>query len=271
MKLIVFKKRYIFIFILLLFVLFSFSSYFSYKYLINKDIILENELDSIPYNENIDFNSQKIDENDEFKERKELLIEKYDNKKLIALTFDDGPSKYTKILVDELKKRNVPVTFFILGENAKKYPETLKFAYDADNEIGIHSYEHKLFTKLTEEEIIEEITKANNIIQEQIDTPITLIRVPYGSRNKKVDNVLEKLNLTDILWTVDSKDWKLKNTNKIYNYVLKYIKGNDIILMHDTFKTSINSAIKIVDFLTEKGYVFVTVSELLEIKEIQNQ
>ena len=79
--------------------------------------------------------------------------------------------------------------------------------------------------------------------------------------------VLEKLNLTDILWDVDSKDWKLKNTTKVYNNTIKCIKGNNIILMHDTFKTSIEAAIKLVDSLSSNGYIFVNVSTLLEFKE----
>lgn len=262
MKLIVLRKSIFVVFILFIFILFSFSSYFSYKYLINKDLILENTEEPIPYNENIDFDSLSINEEDKFKERENLILEKYKEKKLIALTFDDGPSKYTETLIDELKKRNIVATFFVLGQSVEKYPETVKFAYDTGNEIGIHGYSHKLFTKLTEEEIVEEITKTTDIVSKYIDIPITFIRVPYGSRNEKVDSVLEKYNLTDILWSVDSKDWKLKNSKKVYNYVLKYIKGNDIILMHDTFQTSINAAIEIVDFLTDKGYLFVTISEL---------
>lgn len=198
---------------------------------------------------------------------KEFLQKKFEERKLLALTFDDGPSKYTEKFVEELHKRNIIVTFFVLGENAKKYPNTVKLAYDFGNEIGIHSYEHKLFTKLTEEEIILEIDKTKQTIKNYVDSPITLIRVPYGSRNKKVDMVLEKLNLTDILWDVDSKDWKLKNTTKVYNYTLKYIKGNNIILMHDTFKTSIEAALKLVDSLSSSGYIFVNVSTLLEFKE----
>ena len=167
-----------------------------------------------------------------------------------------------------MKKRNVPVTFFILGENASKRIDTLKFQIDAGNEIGIHSYTHKLFTKLSEDEILEQINKTKEVIKKVYDKEITYIRVPYGSRNKKVDSSLEKANLTDILWNVDSRDWKFKNTAKTYNYVIKKVKGNDIILMHDTFKTSVEAAVKIVDKLLEEDYTFVTVSEFYETKNI---
>lgn len=248
--------------ILIIVILISISfTYIITKNTHNNDIIteeFEDELEFIYEGEN----------NCEDSVRKELLIEQYNNKKLIALTFDDGPSKYTETLVDEMKKRNVPVTFFILGENASKRIDTLKFQIDAGNEIGIHSYTHKLFTKLSEDEILEQINKTKEVIKKVYDKEITYIRVPYGSRNKKVDSSLEKANLTDVLWNVDSKDWKFKNTTKTYSYVIKKVKGNDIILMHDTFKTSIEAAVKIVDKLLEEDYTFVTVSEFYETKNI---
>lgn len=205
---------------------------------------------------------------DKSKKRQDLLIQKYKDKKLIALTFDDGPGKYTSALVDELKKRNIPVTFFLLGENAIKFPSVIKFEIDAGNEVGIHSYKHSLFTKLTDTQISEQIDKTKYIILNEVDIDIPLIRVPYGAINKKVEKVLEEKKLTNVLWTVDSKDWKFRNVDKIYNYVLKNIKGNDIILMHDIFDTSVTSALNIVDKLESECYTFVTVSDLLKIEKI---
>ncbi|MDO4283251.1 MAG: polysaccharide deacetylase family protein [Clostridia bacterium] len=201
-------------------------------------------------------------------ERREILLQKYKEKKLIALTFDDGPSKYTEGLIDELKKRNVPATFFLLGENAQKFPSAIQLEVDAGNEIGIHSYKHNLFTKLTNNEINEQILLTKYMIFSEVDIHISLIRVPYGSINDRVNEVLKENHLTNILWTVDSKDWKFRNVTKIYNYVLKNIKGNDIILMHDIYSTSVKSATLLVDKLQSDGYVFLTVSELLEIENL---
>lgn len=257
MKLITIKKSVLFIILTLIILIVSLAYY-----------IIYNSNKNIPYNITI---SEEINDNDE-EEKKDMkdelnsyYLEQYKNKKLVALTFDDGPSEYTSTLVDELKKRNVNVTFFILGENAEKYSDTLKFQFDTGNEIGIHSYEHKLFTKLKKQEIIEQIDKTNKIITNITGTTPKYMRVPYGSRNENVDEILKEKNLTDILWTVDSKDWKFQNVSKTYNYILKNFKGNDIILMHDTFETSIKTAIKIVDKLLEKGYTFVTIDKFLEI------
>lgn len=268
MKFICLKKSTIVIYTIFIFLIISsiFLTYIITKSNVDEKINLTDL-------ENIDDENEFLCEDEEIcneSPRKELLLKQYYNKKLIALTFDDGPSKYTETLVDELKKREVPVTFFILGENAVKRIDTLKFQIDAGNEIEIHSYTHKLFTKLKEEEILEQISKTKEVLKTVQYNDITYIRVPYGSRNKSVDKTLEKANLIDVLWSVDSKDWKFKNTNKTYNYVIKKIKGNDIILMHDTFKTSIEAAIKIVDKLQSECYTFVTISELYEIKNMVN-
>lgn len=193
------------------------------------------------------------------------LISQYKKKKLIALTFDDGPSIHTTTLIDGLNKRNVVATFFVLGENVEKYPDTLKFQYDCGHEISIHSYTHKLFTKLQKEEIEEQILKTHEIIYNITGHKASFIRVPYGSRNEKIDEVLYQLKLTDILWTIDSLDWKLQNIQKTYEQILKDLKGNDIILMHDTYDTSIKTALKLVDKLLDDNYTFVTVGKLIEI------
>lgn len=210
-------------------------------------------------------NNHEEDLNSKNEDIMSFYIEQYKKKKIVALTFDDGPSEYTSKLVDELKKRNVNVTFFVLGENIEKYNNTLKFQFDTGNKIGIHSFEHKLFTKLEKKEIIEQIDKTSNLIESITNEKPNFIRVPYGSRNKNVDEVLKTKNLTDILWTIDSKDWKFQNVNKTYNYILKYFKGNEIILMHDSFDTSVKTAIKLVDRLLSKKYTFVTIDKYLEI------
>lgn len=203
-------------------------------------------------------------------EEQKYLIEQYTNKKLLAITFDDGPSKYTKNLVDELSARKVSATFFLIGQNIEKFGDMVDYINSSGSEIAIHSYVHKLFTRSTNEEIINQISLTRDAILSNTDTQIKLIRVPYGSTSNRVNQVIESENLTSVLWDVDSLDWKLRNTQKVYNYVLKNIKGNQIILMHDIYKTSVEAALKLIDTLQENCYTFVTVSKFLEIESLVN-
>ncbi|MEG0872821.1 MAG: polysaccharide deacetylase family protein [Clostridia bacterium] len=265
MKVFLFKKSF-FIYATVFFIAISICT-FSIFFLINSNITNSKTITRKTPN-NIKIYEDEKNEYDTFQKK---LTEKYKDKKLIALTFDDGPSKYTDILVDELKKRNIPATFFILGINVKGYENTLKNTFDAGNEIGVHSYVHKLFTRLKDDEILEQIEKTKIIIHESTGLSPTLIRVPYGSLSNRVEMVLEQVELKSITWNVDSLDWKFKNTDKVFNYVIKKVKGNDIILMHDTYISSINAALKIIDELTKRGYTFVTVSEFLKTKELSQK
>ena len=199
----------------------------------------------------------------------ENLLQLYKDKKLLVLTFDDGPGKYTDYLVDELNKRNIPATFFILGSNINGFEDVL-LKTSKTHEIAIHSYSHKLFTKLSNEEILEDILKTKNLITEITSLSPNVIRVPYGSTNTRVSTLLFENGYTSVKWDIDSKDWSFRNVDKIYNYVMKNIKGNSIILMHDIYKTSVDAAIKLVDTLKDE-YTFVTISTYLEIcEEIKN-
>lgn len=254
-----FKKIYIIIFFISSIIL-TFIAIFTIKYINLKKQEISNDILE---------NSYCSDTNKEQEEQK-YLLEQYQNKKLLALTFDDGPSKYTKNLIDELNKRDVCATFFLIGENIEKYGTVLEYMNTSNCEIAIHSYVHKLFTRSTNEEIINQISLTKSAINSYTNANINLIRVPYGSTSSRVEQVITSQNLTSVLWDVDSLDWKFRNTLKVYNYVLKNIKGNQIILMHDTYKTSVEAALKLIDFLQENCYTFVTVSKFNEIKSLSN-
>lgn len=181
--------------------------------------------------------------------------------KRIALTFDDGPSrKNTAVLLDALKERNVKATFFVLGLNVVKYPDLVKRMVDEGHEVGNHTYSHKNLFQLDDDEIKEEIDITNNLIKDITGSNPKIFRPSYGNYNENIKNIA---NMEVVNWTIDSLDWRLKNTKKIYNRVIYKLKGNDIVLLHDIYKTSVNAAIKIIDKLQAEGYEFVTISEIL--------
>ena len=188
--------------------------------------------------------------------------------KVVALTFDDGPSRYTNDIIDILEENDAVATFFILGNKVKLYEDTLKKSISNGNEIGNHTFNHKWLTKLTDDEIKEQISNTQSIIEEVTGYTPLLFRPSYGSLNKRVR---KDINLDIVLWNVDTMDWKYKSTNKIVARATNNVKDMDIILLHDTYKSTKDSLEKIITTLKDKGFTFVTVSELKEIKKLRNE
>lgn len=219
---------------------------------------------------NIEIPELKKDKNVEEKTIKHTSITKTinPNQKVVAITFDDGPSKYTSSILDILKKNDACATFFVLGNKVAIYKDTLNKAINYGNEIGNHSYNHKWLTRLSLEEFKNQIDKTQDIIYENTNYIPTLFRPTYGSVNNKIKN---NTDLDIVLWDVDSLDWKLKNSKKIINRIIDDISDMDIVLFHDTYKSTEQTIEKIIPMLKEKGFQFVTVSELYEIKKIRNQ
>jgi len=181
--------------------------------------------------------------------------------KKIALTFDDGPHpRYTEQILDGLAERNVKATFFVLGRNIKGNEDIIKRIQDEGHLIGNHSYDHVRLTSLRLETAYEDLNKVNQCIYDITGVYPIYVRPPFGEWRKGLDC---KMNMIPVLWTVDSKDWQLKNADKIVKNVVKKVKEGDIILMHDWYSTSVTATMQIVDELQKQGYDFVTVDELI--------
>lgn len=188
------------------------------------------------------------------------------NDKVIALTFDDGPSKYTDELIEYLYQNDCKATFFVLGNKVKNYQDVLNKSISYGNEIGNHSYNHKWLIKLKKEEMINQIEKTQNLIYEYTGYIPTLLRPTYGSINSTLKN---STNLKIVLWNVDTLDWKYKNVDKIVSRATKNLKSGNIILMHDIYKRTYEAVKKIVPILKENGYKCVTISELNKINDMR--
>ena len=183
------------------------------------------------------------------------------NQKKIALTFDDGPHPYyTEQLLKGLREREVKVTFFITGQNVEKYPEIVKEMYGDGHLIGNHTYYHTQLTSRNAEDFKKELIMTNEAIKSVTGEETIFVRPPYGSWNKKFE---EELNMFPVLWTVDPLDWCSDDVSCIVRSVTTKVEENDIVLMHDQYKTTVTAALKIVDELKAQGYEFVTVDELL--------
>ena len=183
---------------------------------------------------------------------------------MIALTFDDGPAKYTETILACLEKYDARATFFVQGKSVSKYPETVKHAVDIGCEIGNHTWGHIKLTAAASEDIKSQISSTNNAVYEITGVYPTLFRPPYGAYNGAV---LTSANMPAIMWSVDTLDWKTRNTEKTIASVKNSAKDGSIILMHDIHAPTAPAAEQIIPYLLKQGYQLVTVSELLDARK----
>ena len=187
-------------------------------------------------------------------------------KKLIAFSFDDGPSrKNTEKILKALDKNNARATFFMLGQNAKYYPDLVKKVEESGNEIAGHSWNHPLLTKLGKKGVKKQMSQMNEAIASVTGSDVGLLRPPYGSINRTVKNTVKD---PLILWSIDTLDWKTLNADKTAAAILKQAKDGDIILMHDIHAPTAEAVKKVLPKLEKKGFQVCTVSELLEARNI---
>ena len=179
----------------------------------------------------------------------------------VALTFDDGPSpKYTPLLLDGLKERNVRATFFLLGKNVKENQELVQRMQAEGHLLGNHTYNHVQLNKIPETTARQEILKTNNEIYEATGKYPEYMRPPYGAWKKNMELCVEMLA---VFWDIDTLDWKSQNVDAILKAAGEEPEDGSIILMHDEYQTSVEAALLLIDRLKEKGYEFVTVDELI--------
>src|SRR5207302_10259483 len=127
----------------------------------------------------------------------------------IALTFDDGPHpQNTERLVRTLSERIIPATFFVLGQNVKRWPDTVRLIHEAGHEIGNHAWSHSSFEHLSDKTIIQELVETNEIIRQASSQESTIYRPPYGAISQHQRRLIKaRLGLRLILWNVDCLDW----------------------------------------------------------------
>jgi len=160
------------------------------------------------------------------------------SKESVAITFDDGPSKYTKEIVDILERYNAGGTFFFVGTQVRKFPEAVKYASDHGFAIGNHSMTHANLQKLPAERQQAEILQTNKLIKDITSKPVALFRPPYGSMNGHTRKAAEGANMKIVLWNRDPEDWKSKNSPQhVLNYIEHAQAGGSVILLHESEKT----------------------------------
>lgn len=192
------------------------------------------------------------------------------NDKVIALTFDDGPNPgYTEQVLSVLAKNNVLATFFEVGANLAANPALGRATRDAGHAIGNHTYSHQEAPADPK----GEVQSADVVIQNTFGGPTALFRPPYGNFDNGV--VQAALNQGDavIVWSCDPNDWAMPGTQAIINAVVAGATNGGIVLMHDgggDRSQTIAALPSIISQLRAQGYRFVTVPELLALRNEQN-
>ncbi len=194
---------------------------------------------------------------------KEHTIQK--ETKLVAFTFDDGPSKYTLDIANILEEYNASATFFEVGYNIKAHPEITKELSERGFEIANHTTDHSKLTKLTEAKYLSKINDNNAIFKELTGKDMPYLRPPYGSYN---DKIKASAGVPIVTWSLDTRDWESRNKDKVIEMVMNNIKEGDIILFHDLYESTIDAVKELMPLLKEQGYQAVSVGELFKSKGI---
>jgi len=193
------------------------------------------------------------------------------DKPMIALTFDDGPSKYTEQILAALNENGGRATFCVVGNRVGNFEDVLTQIKGQGSQIIGHSWDHKQLTKLTEAEIRKELQKTNTSIYDAAGVEPKMYRPPYGAANDVVKSISKELGMSLINWSVDTEDWKSKNADAVYKSIMKDAKDGSIILCHDLYESTAKAMKRVIPELVKQGYQLVTVEELLSAsgKEIE--
>ena len=186
---------------------------------------------------------------------------------LVALTFDDGPRRSTtEELLDGLAQRGAHATFFLVGEMIPGNEDLIMRMEAEGHQIGTHSYDHVYLTGLNARDFARQVDRTETMLTQILGREGFLLRPPYG----RIDSAVEKRTDSPlILWSIDPEDWDDKNTDRIVEHITTNARDGDVILLHDIYPTSVAAALRVVDALHQKGFLFVTIEELAHQRHVE--
>ena len=194
----------------------------------------------------------------------ERIIE---GKKLVTLTFDDGPSPLTTPkLLEVLREKDVPATFFVLGSRAHSNPDVIKNAMSNGHEIASHTMRHQNLVRISAEAAKNDIDEARSTIEKITGKSLSFTRPPYGNFNP---SIIKAASTPLILWSVDTEDWRSQNVDSIIKTAMREVHDGAIILMHDIYPTTVEAVPKLIDEIRKKGYEFASLSEIAKVRGIK--
>ena len=209
---------------------------------------------------------QKIEETDDGSEVAQAVnggadVDYTSEPQRVALTFDDGPHPiYTPVLLDGLKERNVRVTFFLIGENIPGREEIVRRMWQEGHRIGNHTYHHVQMPREGALICGTKLDMTNRLIREITGETPEIMRPPFGQWSRSLE---EQIGMIPVSWDVDPLDWETPDAGIVANRILSDVENGDIILLHDSYATSVEAALRVIDVLQAEGMEFVAAEDLL--------
>jgi peptidoglycan/xylan/chitin deacetylase (PgdA/CDA1 family) len=183
----------------------------------------------------------------------------------IALTFDDGPHpRNTEALIKMLSERIIPATFFVLGSNAKRWPEILRLMHEAGHEIGNHGWSHSSFAALSDADVLNELSRTHQLIREKSSQECRVYRPPYGAITEHQQSLItDYLGYRLSLWNVDSLDWQKPTIDDLIRKATDLNVKRAVLLFHDFSDATRQALPQILDALQSYDGAFYTASRIL--------
>lgn len=183
----------------------------------------------------------------------------------VAMTFDDGPDPVnTPRLLDILAERGVKATFYVIGEPASVHPDVVQRTSAEGHEVGSHTWSHRFLTTQTSRSITQELLRTEDAIEDAIGVPPASLRPPYGAVTKPMTRWIDhQFEYPTVLWNVSARDWEHPGAALIIERLVSEVNPGSIVLNHDPLTDTVDAMPETLDRLLEKGFRFVTVSELI--------
>ena len=182
----------------------------------------------------------------------------------ISISFDDGPTPgVTEVVLDELKKRNIRSTFFMIGKRVVAAPDLAKRVLAEGHEVCNHTFNHLKLNSLPDQQVDWEIQKTQDTIGELLNLRPAWLRPPYGAFRKNQMGIPQSKELGVVFWSVDPRDWSQPGEAKIVDTILTETKAGSIILCHDLHKQTANCIGQVLDGLLERNFEFINMSGFL--------
>lgn len=186
---------------------------------------------------------------------------------LIALTYDDGPREpYTSEILDVLREQGVHATFFLVGENVRRYPEVVRRIVREGHAVGNHSWSHGMLGGAAFATAYDEIARTDRAIEEATGVRTTLFRPPYGDLGPALTRAAGRLGHLQVLWSTDVADWSTRSARAVAVGTIRRMEPGSIVLLHDGGGDrghTVTATRWMVGHLARAGFRMVTLPELL--------